>query len=488
MADNLPDCAAGYISFLPENTDACISFGQSDQLVVPTRHFVPSPSWALIPSPLQAIRPHTSPEPTRDDPPWLAISHYQDAAHARAIVRDIYTNSRWSVFNQLVKIIPPGGGVGLDNKLFTFFRPTGPTKGLRRFETGVRVAEYADLRANARCLLEGQALAMRVALGRVASKDERGSPGLPRQADLGGLVGFDPFDTELVPRRIFAMGKPAGSSCIAGLFSSVLGAPVVVAADDAEAAAQSSPPNGGIGTEAIGEASSQQSSSASLSPPIRPGERPSRSALGAAFYALYQLARQETASGVAHTSFGHIIRNYLLFNDSASLIEVRESSKLSPLPLQHYQPMRHEEGTHAKHTGMTAPMRRRGDSVTTRTVSTIIEEQGEGEDGLRLSQQFEHLPLVEKYDEHGEVMPRSFGPSTSKRIQGTDQIRTTVQITPPSKDSRISDSTQTGKLQQDEQGRGLVRLGLPDHDFFEIYGAWVREHVRLMSIVERSAG
>ena len=36
------------------------------------------------------------------------------------MVRDMYTKS-WSAFDRLISVIPPGGSIGLDDKLFSFW-------------------------------------------------------------------------------------------------------------------------------------------------------------------------------------------------------------------------------------------------------------------------------------------------------------------------------------------------------------------------------
>lgn len=53
----------------------------------------------------------------------------------------------------MVAITPSGGSIGMDNKMFTIVVPRGERKGIRRFEHGVRVAEFSDIRVNARCLI-----------------------------------------------------------------------------------------------------------------------------------------------------------------------------------------------------------------------------------------------------------------------------------------------------------------------------------------------
>ncbi|OBZ66058.1 hypothetical protein A0H81_13965 [Grifola frondosa] len=69
-----------------------------------------------------------------------------------ALVRDMYTKS-WPSY-RLIAIAPPGGSIGLDDKLFSFWLlqgdsyPFSHVKGIFRFQTGVKVNEFRDLRAN----------------------------------------------------------------------------------------------------------------------------------------------------------------------------------------------------------------------------------------------------------------------------------------------------------------------------------------------------
>src|ERR1700728_3834989 len=63
----------------------------------------------------------------------------------------------------------------LDDKLFSFWHlqgdaaPFSHVKGIFRFETGIKVNEFRDLRANPRCLLESQIISFRVKWSRMAA-------------------------------------------------------------------------------------------------------------------------------------------------------------------------------------------------------------------------------------------------------------------------------------------------------------------------------
>ena len=67
----------------------------------------------------------------------------------------------------------------MDDKLFSFWLlqgdsyPLSHVKGIYRFETGIKVNEFRDLRANPRCLLESQILSFRVRWSRMIASGVR---------------------------------------------------------------------------------------------------------------------------------------------------------------------------------------------------------------------------------------------------------------------------------------------------------------------------
>ena len=192
----------------------------------------------------------------------------------------MYTKS-WSAFDRLVAIVPPGGSIGyvhpahhrphllttttkrLDDKLFSFWHlqsdsyPYSHVKGIYRFETGVKVTEFRDLRANPRCLLESQILSFRIKWSRMLATGVIGSPPrksggmsqtppLPSGGNTGGRQGggsgsgsgsvvppslgllFDPYDHSDLPARVLATGAAANFPSIANLVGDVFNAPVFV--------------------------------------------------------------------------------------------------------------------------------------------------------------------------------------------------------------------------------------------------------------------
>lgn len=177
----------------------------------------------------------------------------------------MYTKS-WSAFDRLVAIVPPGGSIGfvlsfaaqttltnldfflplsLDDKLFSFWHlqadnfPFSRVKGIYRFETGVKVNEFRDLRANPRCLLESQILSFRVKWSRMIATGILGSgrrgmaqtPPLPGRSSsvLSSLgLSFDPYDHTPLPLRILATGAAANFPSVANLVGDVFNSPVFV--------------------------------------------------------------------------------------------------------------------------------------------------------------------------------------------------------------------------------------------------------------------
>lgn len=149
----------------------------------------------------------------------------------------------------------------LDDKLFSFWLlqgdsyPMSHVKGIYRFETGIKVNEFRDLRANPRCLLESQVLSFRVRWSRmlasgvlgtntgrsrnnatpspIAQQQQQKRPGNP--ANNMGLP-FDPYDYNPLPTRIIATGAAANFPSIANLVGDIFNAPVLVPTTQIDAA------------------------------------------------------------------------------------------------------------------------------------------------------------------------------------------------------------------------------------------------------------
>ena len=223
----------------------------------------------------------------------------------------MYTKS-WSAFDRLVSVVPPGGSIGfvsavsslssriykpfyrLDDKLFSFWllqgdsHPLSHVKGIFRFETGVKVNEFRDLRANPRCLVESQILSFRVRWARMSSTgalgaavgrargnsslvtgsaaaspgpgQRTGTPGIgPLSAPSSGLgLSFDPYDSSSLPARILTTGAAINFPAVASLVSEVFNAPVFVSTTQLDSAQitphRNAPAKGYPGRAALGGA------------------------------------------------------------------------------------------------------------------------------------------------------------------------------------------------------------------------------------------
>ncbi|KAH7886664.1 hypothetical protein F5I97DRAFT_1869221 [Phlebopus sp. FC_14] len=237
------DYLSAYLSLCPSPGDAVLSFGPMDLLMTPAQHYIPTRLYSLYPHPAQDAG-----EKRR----YIAMLTSRNADVPRALVRDMYTKS-WSAFDRLVAIVPPGGSIGLDDKLFSFWLlqgdsyPLSHVKGIYRFETGVKVNEFRDLRANPRCLLESQVLSFRVRWSRMISTGVLGSntnrnrgniqtpgpgpspitsaaPNNTRASSFG--LSFDPYDFSPLPARMLVTGAAANFPSVANLVGDVFNAPV----------------------------------------------------------------------------------------------------------------------------------------------------------------------------------------------------------------------------------------------------------------------
>ncbi|EAU83592.1 D-xylulose kinase [Coprinopsis cinerea okayama7 len=229
------DYLSTYLSLCPSPNDAVLEFGPMDTLLTPAQHYIPTRLYNLFPHPAQEAG-----EKRR----YIAALSSRNGDVPRALVRDMYTKS-WSAFDRLVAIVPPGGSIGLDDKLFSFWHlqgdsyPFSRVKGIYRFETGIKVNEFRDLRANPRCLLESQLLSFRVKWSRLLSTGVLGTrksgrnqtPPVPARsaATLTSLgLPFDPYDHTVLPSRVIATGAAANFPSVSNLVGDIFNAPVFV--------------------------------------------------------------------------------------------------------------------------------------------------------------------------------------------------------------------------------------------------------------------
>ena len=149
-------------------------------------------------------------------------------------------------------------------------------KGIFRFETGVKVNEFRDLRANPRCLLESQVLSFRIRWSRMLSTGVLGpnagrgraanaSPSPVTQqkrsptgsATYAGLP-FDPYDYTPLPARVLSTGAAANFPSISNLVGDIFNAPVLVPTTQIDGAQvvphRNAPPQGFPARAALGGA------------------------------------------------------------------------------------------------------------------------------------------------------------------------------------------------------------------------------------------
>ncbi|CAE6463276.1 unnamed protein product [Rhizoctonia solani] len=281
--------------------DAILAFGPTDVLLSPTPSSVPSPPprsrhYSLLPHP---CTPKS----------YITVLASRNGDVPRALVRDMYTKS-WAAFDRLVSVVPPGGAIGLDDKLFSFWmlQPEGPpfdhVKGIFRFETGVKVNEFRDLRANPRCLLESQLLNLRVRHARMTSLlTSSSAPNRPASLLATSLsTTFDPYIPASLPSRILALGAAAGFASVASITADIFGARVLVPRSVVARGAPVTPlmtPTRSTGILGFPSAGGSGTSTPGLVVPGQPPQQQqsapdTRAALGAAYLARWSTLSQGT--------------------------------------------------------------------------------------------------------------------------------------------------------------------------------------------------
>ncbi|KIK68498.1 hypothetical protein GYMLUDRAFT_35926 [Collybiopsis luxurians FD-317 M1] len=231
------DYLASYLSLCPfDSSTGVLQFGPMDMMLTPAQHYKPSRMYSLFPHPAQDAA-----EQRR----YIAVLTSRNADVPRALVRDMYTKS-WSAFDRLVAIVPPGGSIGLDDKLFSFWHlqadsyPYSHVKGIYRFENGVKVNEFRDLRANPRCLIESQVLTFRIRWMALVSSGVLGADAaingnVPNPFSSLGL-SFNPYSSLPLPRRLICTGAAANFPSVANLVGDAFDAPVYVPATQVDSA------------------------------------------------------------------------------------------------------------------------------------------------------------------------------------------------------------------------------------------------------------
>ncbi|ODN96269.1 hypothetical protein I350_08277 [Cryptococcus amylolentus CBS 6273] len=92
---------------------------------------------------------------------WLVFKD-QKWLDIRRRVRDKYCNGRWDQFSYLAAMLPPGGTLNHDDKGYCipWPFPSSPfaPQNILRFERGQAVCQFADPRADIKCVSEGQVM------------------------------------------------------------------------------------------------------------------------------------------------------------------------------------------------------------------------------------------------------------------------------------------------------------------------------------------
>ncbi|WAQ83870.1 hypothetical protein PtA15_4A319 [Puccinia triticina] len=207
----------------PRDVMICLGDCDSDSVLMPLPHYLPDSTRQILPNPVKSSSNFAS------HMPFMALLEYKDADLARHFLRDTYCNGSWHTFDTLVTLIAEGGTIGLDDKLYTFFWPHGELgswQGISRFEAGQRIKEFKDQRVNPRSLLESQFLTMRLQLSRISQRLRNLGSIDETLATTYSLLGFNPYDHSVLPKRIIVMGKASGSRVMIDLLSSIMGVPV----------------------------------------------------------------------------------------------------------------------------------------------------------------------------------------------------------------------------------------------------------------------
>lgn len=171
--------------------DVAVSLGTSDTM------------FGITAAPSPGVEGHIFCNPVDPDS-YMAMLCYKNGSLTRERVRDAVARGSWDAFNALLAQSPPGN----DGQIGFFVDAPEITPalkaGVRRFaKGGARVKAFASPAAEARAVLEGQFLSMRV------------------HGESVGLTN---------PQRVIATGGASNNAAVLQVLADVMGAPVFVAA------------------------------------------------------------------------------------------------------------------------------------------------------------------------------------------------------------------------------------------------------------------
>ncbi|OSX62720.1 hypothetical protein POSPLADRAFT_1180806 [Postia placenta MAD-698-R-SB12] len=481
------DYLSTYLSVCPTPSDAVLSFGPMDVMLAPASNYVPTRLYTLFPHPAQDASERKR---------YVAMLTSRNADVPRALVRDMYTKS-WSAFDRLVAIVPPGGSIGLDDKLFSFWilqadsYPFSHVKGIYRFETGVKVNEFRDLRANPRCLLESQILSFRVRWSRLAATGVLGSnAGRSRGANSSpspisqqkrsasntanhmGLP-FDPYDYTPLPSRVICTGAAANFPSIANLAGDVFNAPVLVPTTQVDAAQvvphRNAPPPG----------------------------FPARAALGGAYVARWVWGKEKgTPAGTGRGGFEEEIKRLLAKRWAvAGGVPIRTNVNA---------PGTNSRAPSATGSGASTPYGHGPRSALGATI--LVEEEEEEEEMDKMGGMQSSFGMNSGFGEGdlgrlrtltsstagttmtGSTIDTPSTAYTTPDLSGTNTVNadgTGVEAAVPSTPAALTPVTAMPTSEAEVQ-LGLVKVAEPDVDAFMSYAAIVPEYCRLEGLLVKS--
>ncbi|KAN0059981.1 hypothetical protein ACQY0O_007954 [Thecaphora frezii] len=418
VAPCLPAEVASFLSFNPDPDSVGLgTSATSDHLVVPLDRLPTRlPSSERLPTPY-----HFVPCPVEGSR-WLAVFELESACEARTIARDGSANGRWAPFRQVVNAVPFGATPSLDDKCFAVFVPSGRNRGLRRFEGGQEVRVFSDVRADPLVVLEGQALALRIAIDSIAQTCAASHRKLGLEDDC--------VRDGARPSRIFGWGKAASDPCIASVFGKVFGAPVIVGRGDAtraeEAAASGESVRSANATAKHVHIDRPSHGGDSGQPAPRRARGPRRAMLGAAMHAFYAL-------------------------------ETRLSYRPAPFSMVMSAAFRHRSDTDATSSSTTPSWRA--------SPPGSFESDNDDDEGTWAAQG--SSPSSRSL---GRTDPWATAANLVQRLQ---RERRQLQ-----KDWEASQRAWARELDE----RGLVEVAAGDADMFDVYGALAAEYRRLATL------
>lgn len=336
-------------------------------------------------------------------------------------------------------------------KLFSFFISSESSCGIWRYEHGTRVAEFTDLRANARCLLESQAMDIRRRMSELksaelASKERFSALVTARLSDgdreslyrgAADCLSFDPFDFSLVPKGWLVHGELTSSLLLGDVFCKVLGTPLL-----ALTASRASLSTNRSESDADSEAAAAAAS------PVN---------LGASFFAMHALQNRIHEGDVADDFVSHIRK---LLGCHANHTE----PKCIGTPMT--------SCNKAEDSGLLTPRPR------ARSLSAIVSRPRPIISGM----QSPYSPGLQTTPQVHQQSPQPLStdkaaPSLS-RLQEHPTQQDVLQFPVADRLKARGDGT--------EEYSGQFQIGEPDHDFWTLYGALLEEHIRIANIVERT--